>query len=279
MAAMVPMVALVAAVWATFAAQDQTPIQMLPNGDSGSAQCGAYQLSWNNMPSFQVGVDGSVTLRATRASGPAVLDFAQPLATGERLIPRWCGDVLGDGSQALAYEMFSGGAHCCFSAHVVLLQPGARELLDLDLGNGGLGQPTQLMEGGPLQLIGGSDVFAYFDDLSFAASPFMPLIFSYDGQEYFEATRLFPDYLRAQAAMAEAELDDAVALGTPAEVPVPLRYQEQESGALRLYGLHVLLGDADRALPSIQARVAPPVSDWLGANAPAAAAAIAAAYN
>ena len=25
----------------------------------------------------------------------------------------WCGDVLGDGSTALAFETYSGGAHCC----------------------------------------------------------------------------------------------------------------------------------------------------------------------
>jgi hypothetical protein len=270
---------IVALAVALLLAQDQVPVQVLPNGDSGSAECSTYQLTWSNMPSFQVGVDGSVTLAATNTDGSTVVDLSQPLATGERLIPRWCGDILGDGSQALAYEMFSGGAHCCFSAHVVLLQPGAPELLNVDLGNGGLGEPARLMPGGPLQLIGGSDVLAYFDDLSFAASPFLPVIFSYDGQEYFEATRLFPDYLRAQVAMAESALADAVAQGAPAQLPPSLRYQEQESIALRLYALHVLLGDADAALPGIQARVAPPVSDWLGANAAAAAAAIAAAYN
>jgi len=44
-------------------------------------------------------------------------------------------------------------------------------------------------------------------------------------------------------------------------------------------GLHVLLGDADQALPLIQARAQPPVSQWLDAHASAAVEAMAQRYN
>jgi hypothetical protein len=40
-----------------------------------------------------------------------------------------------------------------------------------------------------------------------------------------------------------------------------------------------LLGDAEQALPAIQALVAPPVAAWLTANAPAAIDALAERYN
>ena len=258
---------------------DPGAIQAFSPDDSGSAQCGAYAVSWNNERSFTFGTPGRVTLSATDADGNLVLDLSHELSVAEKLIPRWCGDILGDGSQALGMEEFSGGAHCCFSASVVLLQPDGRRLLDADLGNGGLGRPEQLNESGPLQLPAGSDVFAYFDDLSFAASPFLPQVFVYDGTEYVEATRQFPDMLRADIRQTESDLTAAVARPVSPQVPRAFMYQEQESVALRLYGLHVLLGDAEQALPAIQARVAPPVASWLAAHAAEAADLLAQRYN
>jgi hypothetical protein len=260
------------------AAQDAGPtVQPLPSSDSGSAQCGADQVVWNNMRTFAIGSTGVGTLRATAPDRRVVLELTRSLAPGERLMPRWCGDLLGDGTQVLAFEIFSGGAHCCFTATIVALQPGGRELLHVALGNGGLGQPQQLGDSGPLEVITSSDVFAYFDDLSFAASPFMPLIFAYNGSQYVEATRQFPDELSADIDGADAALDQA--LQRRPKAPAALQYQEQESIALRLYGLHVLLGDADAALPRIQARVAPAVAAWLAANAPAALDAMSSVYD
>jgi hypothetical protein len=258
---------------------DPTSLQMLADDDAGSATCGSYLVSWNNVRSFDSNAPGSVTLRATTPGGRLVIDLSRPLAAGERLLPLWCGDLLGDGSQALGYEAFSGGAHCCFSATVISLDSSGRHLLDADLGNGGLGMPTQLDDGGPLELPASSDVFAYFADLSFAASPFLPMVLVYDGTQYVEATRQFPDRLSAEIDQAEADLADAVARPVPADEPRQFAYQEQESVALRLFGLHVLLGDADQALPAIERGVAPPVAMWLSANASAARAAMAERYT
>ncbi len=260
---------------------DPSAVTLLSNADSGSAQCGPDQLTWNNMGSFDVSRPGAVTVRATASDGSVVFDLAQPLAPGEKLIPLWCGDLLGDGSQVLGYETYSGGAHCCFSVGVAPLQTGAAHLLDVDLGNGGMSQPQQLDGDGPLELVGSSDVFAYFDDLSFAASPFLPLMFAYDAdsQQYVEATRQFPDQLRAEIAQANTDLAEAIRRPVDPSVPARFRYQEQQSVALRLYGLHVLLGDADAALPALERRVAPPVATWLAANAPAARAAMEHVYD
>src|SRR6202035_434299 len=127
---------------------------------------------------------------------------------------------------------------CCFTASLIMLQPGGPHLLDADLGNGGLVQPVQLDGSGPLELPAACDVFAYFDDLSFAASPFMPLVFTYDGTAYVEATRQFPDRITDEITRAESDLSVAVARRVPAQVPPQLVFQEQESVALRLYGLH-----------------------------------------
>jgi hypothetical protein len=253
-------------------------VTSFPFAESGTAQCGGLQVAWNNMRSVTFGVNGSAELTATAPDGSTVFDLAQTLRPGERLVPRWCGDVLGDGSQVLAYEMFSGGAHCCFSASVVSLSPEGRHLLDADLGNGGLGMPQQLTDSGPMALVASSDVFAYFDDLSFAASPFMPLIYAYDGQQYVESTRQFPDVIQADIDKANADLDAALARPPQPNVPPQFANQEQESVALRLYGLHWLLGDADTAVADLESRVSPDVAAWLDANAQAATDAMAQVY-
>jgi hypothetical protein len=247
-------------------------------GESGTAQCGPIRVAWDNHLTIDPGTTGSASLHATAADGSTILDLARSLTPGERFLPRWCMDALGDGTQVLAYETFSGGAHCCFSSAVLLLEPDGRHLLDADLGNGGLGTPRQLGSGGPQELLADSDVFAYFDDLSFAASPFMPLIYQYDGQQYTEATRQFPDYLQTQIDHAQADLTLTLAHPAPDQLPLPLAYQGQESMALKLYALHVLRGDGDAALPAIQAQLSPPAAGWLGANAPDAQTALAGVY-
>jgi hypothetical protein len=78
---------------------------------------------------------------------------------------------------------------------------------------------------------------------------------------------------------AQTDLSDAVARPIPADAPPAFAYQDQESVALRLFALHVLLGDADQALPNIQSSVAQPVADWLTVNAPLARDAMATRYN
>lgn len=271
--------ALVAAVFAPLPVQADSDVTELPGDPSGSATCGPDTLRWNLSRSTTPGMTGSFTLDASAADGTSLLHVAETLPVGAAMRPRWCADLLHDGSQVLAYDLFSGGAHCCFSSTLVQLE-GAGTVLDVNLGNGGLGMPAQLSADGPMQLVGSSDVFAYFDDLSFAASPFMPLVFAYDdaSQQYVEATRQFPDYLREQIAKFEADLPQAVARSASAQVPPQFRYQEQESIALHLYGLHLLLGDAGTALPRLEARVSPRVAAWLEANAPAAAAAIDSTY-
>jgi hypothetical protein len=271
------------AAWpaATFAQggdADPAGLVMLVGDEVGSGTCGDYLVSWDNKRSFDINAPGSVTLRATTPYGQTAFDLSRPLAPGERIIPLWCGDLLADGSQALGYAAFSGGAHCCFSSTIVVLDSG-QHILDVDFGNGGLTMPQQLDSDGPLELPAQCDVFAYFDDLSYAASPSLPMVYAYDGSHYIEATRQFPDRIMSEIDQAQTDLSDAVARPIPADAPPAFAYQDQESVALRLFALHVLLGDADQALPNIQSSVAQPVADWLTVNAPLARDAMATRYN
>ncbi len=259
--------------WA-WASTDASAIQDIGQERSGSAACGRFTVSWANTAPTAPGSMGQDTMRVVDTTTGTASSVSQPSAApSETLEPLWCGDVLGDGSVALAYAHYSGGAHCCTTATVVTLGDQGRQLLQVELGNAGGLKPVQLGDGGPLQLVAESDVFAYFDDLSFVASPFLPLVFRYDGGGYVEATSDYPNYLRAQ-------LDEALGqLGMlPAQIPAQggpdLARLEHESVALRAFGLYALLGDAPSGQASLERRLSPAVAGWLSANAGDALAAL-----
>jgi hypothetical protein len=259
-------------------AQSEAETRLMSPERSGADECGAVHVAWGTapLPTFQT--EGRAQLEATSSDGQPVFELSWRLGPGEQLIPLWCADLLGDGRWAFAFERFSGGAHCCFSATILLLEPGAPRLLDLDLGNSGLVVPRQLDGGGPLEVPTQSDVFAYFDGLAYAASPVLPMVLAFDGTHYVESTRQFPDLLHDEVRQAQTDLAEVVARQTVVGGS-RLDYEEQQGVALRLYGLHVLAGDADQALPAIQSMVAPPVAQWLQESAPTAAEAMARVYH
>lgn len=171
------------------------------------------------------------------------------------MAPVWCGDLLGDGRQILNYAEFSGGAHCCYSGSVVLLDGSSQNLVDWGLGSFGLLLPEQLDNSVPLEIPGVSPLFNYYADLAFVNSPTLPVVYAYDGKQYVEATARFPGYLAPELAKAESDL----AAAKPG--------QEQEGSALKIYALHLLLGDTDQALPGLQGRLAPATRTWLTSHA------------
>src|SRR5262245_17686023 len=173
---------------------------------SGADDCGAVHVAWDTapLPTFQT--EGRARLQATAADGQPLFELSWRLGPGEQLIPLWCADLLGDGRWALAFERFSGGAHCCFSATILLLEPGAPRLLEMDLGNSGLVEPRQLDGSGPLEVPTQSDVLAYFDGLAYAASPVLPMVLAFDGAHYVDATRQFRDLLNDELRHAQADL-------------------------------------------------------------------------
>jgi hypothetical protein len=225
------------------------------DASSGSAACGSVNVTWST-PSFSSSLDPrTVAIHATDAAGNTVFDVSQETRVLESLGPVWCGDLLGDGRQVLNYAEFSGGAHCCFSGSVVLLDGSGQHLLDWGLGSFGLESPQQLDGSGALEIPGVSPLFSYYGDLSFVSSPTMPVVYAYDGRRYTDATARFPSYFMPELAQAEAD----VARFKPG--------QDQEGAALKVYALHLLLGDGDKALAGLQGRVAPATRTWLAAHA------------
>lgn len=109
------------------------PIQILTEDvfeQEGSATCGEFLVEWSRQekgPSGRVEAvllvtagDDAPILEVVRRFEPSSFAFITPL---------WCGDLLGDGSTVLGYSVFSGGAHCCFTAEAFVLGETPRRIL------------------------------------------------------------------------------------------------------------------------------------------------------
>jgi hypothetical protein len=258
-------------LWAPVAAADPDPaaIQMLGTDRNGSATCGSLTLTWSSPSLALPGQPVDTSIRAVDPAGQTITDLHDMLDMGDAYFaPVWCGDILGDGNQVLRYFTSTGGAHCCNTEHLVLLDGSGRHLLDRPFGDGGLTMPVQLDGTGPLELPA-VQILSYFGGLSFVSSPKVPLVFAYNGSSYVEATRQFPSVIAEAVSTTDADLNRV--RGQSADA--------QEEPAMQLYALHVLLGDADKVLPSIKSRLSPSAAAWMDAHAAEARDVVANVYS
>ncbi len=241
-------------------------VQTLDHEQSGSALCGPFQVQWSS-PAPDDPPPAEARIQATDANGALVLDVAETTEFSSPLLwPIWCGNVLADGSTVLAYLTYSGGAHCCFTAHVVLLgAPAGERLLVADLGNAASLDPQQLDDDPPLELVGRSDALAYFDSLPYAVTHFLPLAYDFNGQRYRESTRQHPDLIRAHLADELRTLDE-----TLQRDPETVYFEELAAAALAVYSDYALLGEANAGLADVKARVPSDVDTWLDQYLPEA---------
>jgi hypothetical protein len=232
-------------------------VTTLPDTPEGTAACGGYAIAWTSGPLDTTKQHPEIT--AADARGRRVLRATIDDQNGfSTIAPHSCGDMTGDGAAELVYVTYTGGAHCCSAVNIAeLAHPDAR-ILDSDLGNGGVTAIEQLDQGGSLEVVATSDVFAYFGDLSFAASPFLPLVFAFREGAYTEATRDFPDHVRDALRDAQAALGRAVSEKQPADALRGL--------ALGVYGHDLLLGRTGTTLEELSDHVPAAVVDWLRAH-------------
>jgi hypothetical protein len=232
--------------------------ELIAGGFRGSFVCGDYEINWFN-PGLKAKLPADARLVVSGEGGGPVLSDDEPIEFGHyvALSPTWCGDVLGDGATVFAHTAFSGGAHCCFTMYVTRLED-SQELLEASLGNAAGLEPNQLDGGGALELVGLSDVFAYFDGLGFAGAPFLPLVYSFDGEQYVEATRRFVDHVSKDLEASLNELDSAVATSDTPRI---------KTFALWAYGDYILLGEATDGLNDVKARVPDGIDAWLERHA------------
>ncbi len=173
-------------------------------------------------------------------------------------------DTDGDGRPEAVVQGYTGGAHCCFVYLVFESRAdGIRRLDGFDLGNAGVGRAADLNGDGRAELVAGDDRLAYFDNLPFAASPFLPLILCrQESGRFADCTPNFPDLLEAELARAESALKDAVDAAATGRLDPETAGFLQRSQAVKLFALAVRLGRPDDGRNRL-GRLCPACLTWL----------------
>ena len=168
-------------------------------------------------------------------------------------------DLDADGVQDVIVIHFTGGAHCCFEYLVFSEGPDGIQLDDwFSLGNDAIGTVEDLDGDGVPELDAWDDRLAYFPDLSYAASPSLPLVLCRTGEgTYADCTILFPDKMQKAADAFEAALSDAVQRQAGDE--------EKRSAALGLVAAYLLLAPTDEGWTKVR-NLCPECEAWLLQN-------------
>ena len=168
-------------------------------------------------------------------------------------------DLNADGVNEAIVLHYTGGAHCCFEYLVFSEGPGGIQLDDwFSLGNDAIGAVEDLDGDGIPELDASDDRLAYFPDLSYAASPSLPLVLCRTGEgTYTDCTILFPDRMQGAADAFEAALSDAVQRQASDE--------EKRSAALGLVTAYLLLAPTDEGWLKVR-NLCPECEAWLLQN-------------
>jgi hypothetical protein len=121
-------------------------------------------------------------------------------------------DVNADGLDDAIVNYYTGGAHCCFVYLIFSEGPAGIQLIDsFSLDNATIRAVKDLDGDGMPELATADDRLAYFPDLSFAVSPFLPLVLCRSTEHiYYDCTPRFPEVLQSSAQEFEEQLRDAV---------------------------------------------------------------------
>ena len=123
----------------------------------------------------------------------------------ELVLPLYCFDLTGDGEPELAYDEYTGGAHCCTVEHVLSLGAHVHHVLRWDAQDGGSLVPRQLDGTAAWELVG-ADMSLMEWNVP-ASTPSLPIVFAFEGRRYQRATRRFQDVVMAHRAMQLPALD------------------------------------------------------------------------
>jgi hypothetical protein len=134
-------------------------------------------------------------------------------------------DITGEGHPDVIVEIFTGGAHCCFSTLVYDLGPTLTKVLETPQSNCG-GQFEDLDGDGVLEVVTCDDLFAYVY-CAYAASPLVQVVLQYEpGQGYVPASprfaHLYAEEIAVHARRAEGAEDFADWDGTNKCAVLPL---------------------------------------------------------
>jgi len=195
--------------------------------------------------------------------GTSVLLLGAVEAKLPQLVEQWSlefvRDTNGDGLEDAVVAHYTGGAHCCFEYYVFGSEPSGIQVYGtFELGNAALESVEDLDGNGIPEMVAHDDRLAYFPDLYYAVSPFLPLVLCRSAEgTYHDCTPRFPELLVESAEDFEGRLANAMSEGAAMEY--------QRSAAVGLLACYLRLGQPEQGWMRVQA-LCPDCSDWLQRN-------------
>ena len=190
-----------------------------------------------------------------------VVSLEPRVAEAEQWEVAFVADVNADGLDDAIVMEYSGGAHCCFLYRVFSEGPSGIQLIDsfsLGWGNARIRAVEDLDGDGMPELDTYDDRLAYFPGLSFARSPFLPLVLCRSTQHiYYDCTQYFPEVLKSSAQEVEGELGDAVQRQLEEEI--------KRSLALALLATYIRMGMDEEGWSKVRS-LCPECEGWLTEN-------------
>ena len=189
---------------------------------------GSYSLT-----THEIGKDafvGSIWTLRDRNNNSIVLDFSEtswnPYLSSLDLYA--CVDIDNDGQLEAVVEYRSGGAHCCYTYLIYRKAETKLKLIgSIYLGNSSEPILKDIDNDGIMEVLTLDDRLAYFGDLCFACSPFLPLIISYRNNSFIDCTAKFPKIIEQEIQKTLNERDSGFDL---------------RGNALKYLALHIILG-------------------------------------
>lgn len=108
-------------------------------------------------------------------------------------------ELTGGGLPELFISAYAGGLHCCFIYYYFTQDGGLQNLLIFDGNEFKAPEPRDLNGDGRPELVGYSDVLAYFEELCHACSPSVQMVIGWDGKAYRDQTKAYPQLARKLA--------------------------------------------------------------------------------
>jgi hypothetical protein len=209
-----------------------------------------YQLS--SAGEIQIMIEDGLNAYTIASVDPETVQF-------EKWEMAFVADVNADGVDDAIVTHFTGGAHCCFEYLVFSEAPEGIRLDDwFSIGNANITDVVDLDGDGIPELQTYDDRLAYFPDLCYACSPFLPLVLCRSVQDvYYDCTPQFPELLEAAAEEFEGRLRDAV--------QQQLDEYETRSSALGLLASYLRVGLVEEGWSSVE-DLCPECSVWLSDN-------------
>jgi len=115
---------------------------------------------------------------------------------GPEVFDLFCEPVREKGKEEPVVVEFTGGAHCCWRYHLYEEKNGKLSESLLDVGNGYEPVFRDVNGDGVKEILSEDDRFDYFDEISHAASPFLPMVICYSKGQFQDCSLQFPEVTR-----------------------------------------------------------------------------------